>query len=199
MSTTQPPAMIYTPMATSTWSSYGIVIPDLRHFIIVNAQPGDELDELIIIDSSPTHASTIRNYNDIRSMLLDDGPAYTTLQMEFTMNIHRSLATARFLDDDDDDHEAAMVIARFIMHHEALHADGVSEEKILKRPLEIVGNGKEEEEEEGEICVICQKEYEADEMMGRLECKHGYHVECINKWLLHKNVCPICRATVSWL
>ncbi|KVH88771.1 Zinc finger, RING/FYVE/PHD-type [Cynara cardunculus var. scolymus] len=186
-------------MPTSMSSSYGIIIPDLCHFIIVNAQPGEDLDELIIINSSPTtdhQASTIHDYNHIRSMLFDNGPAYTTLQMEFTTNIHGSVATARFLDDEDEDHEASMTIARFIIHHQSLYgADGISEEKS---PVEIVGIGKEEAG--GEICVICQKAYEEYEMMGRLlECRHGYHVECINRWLLHKNVCPICRATVSWL
>ena len=26
-------------------------------------------------------------------------------------------------------------------------------------------------------------------------CKHGYHTECINKWLNTKNNCPICKST----
>ncbi|KAJ0742939.1 putative transcription factor C2H2 family [Helianthus annuus] len=31
--------------------------------------------------------------------------------------------------------------------------------------------------------------------MGRLECGHRFHAECIKRWLLSKNVCPMCRST----
>ncbi|XP_021837351.1 probable E3 ubiquitin-protein ligase ZFP1 [Spinacia oleracea] len=43
-------------------------------------------------------------------------------------------------------------------------------------------------------CIICQDEYEADEKLGTLECGHEYHLDCLKKWLLLKNVCPICKS-----
>ncbi|CAI9786965.1 unnamed protein product [Fraxinus pennsylvanica] len=49
-------------------------------------------------------------------------------------------------------------------------------------------------EEGPEICVVCQGEYEENESVGILRCGHEYHVDCITKWLLQKNVCPICKA-----
>ncbi|KVH88770.1 Zinc finger, RING/FYVE/PHD-type [Cynara cardunculus var. scolymus] len=205
---------MYSSMATTSISScsYGIIVPDMRYFFLVNAEPGQYVDRLIIYTSSTDlrqRASMIQDYNDLIS-LFNDGPAYTTLRMEFTMDVadHGSVATARVLDGDEEPYEAiSMAVARYIIHHESCCASGLIERKTLKRPFEIVRNGKqededeeEEEEEGGDICVICQKEYEAHEMMRRLECKHGYHAECISKWLLRKNVCPICRAdTVPWL
>ncbi|KAL2483437.1 E3 ubiquitin ligase BIG BROTHER-related-like [Forsythia ovata] len=51
-----------------------------------------------------------------------------------------------------------------------------------------------ENDEEPEICVVCQGEYEENESVGMLRCGHEYHVDCITKWLLQKNVCPICKA-----
>ncbi|XP_023519760.1 uncharacterized protein LOC111783108 isoform X1 [Cucurbita pepo subsp. pepo] len=43
-------------------------------------------------------------------------------------------------------------------------------------------------------CSICQQEeYDPDDKMGKLECGHGYHVECIKQWLAQKNACPVCK------
>ncbi|KAM7503962.1 hypothetical protein LguiB_002866 [Lonicera macranthoides] len=50
--------------------------------------------------------------------------------------------------------------------------------------------------EEAELsCVICQGEYEEQESIGVLNCGHKYHVDCIKKWLLVKNICPICKSS----
>ncbi|XP_021746133.1 probable E3 ubiquitin-protein ligase HIP1 [Chenopodium quinoa] len=46
-----------------------------------------------------------------------------------------------------------------------------------------------------DLCIICQDEYEDNEQLGTLECGHEYHVDCLKKWLLLKNVCPICKST----
>ncbi|GMN46380.1 hypothetical protein TIFTF001_015566 [Ficus carica] len=43
-------------------------------------------------------------------------------------------------------------------------------------------------------CSICQEEYEANDDIGKLDCGHGFHIECIKHWLAHKNTCPVCKA-----
>ncbi|KAL3818685.1 hypothetical protein ACJIZ3_004590 [Penstemon smallii] len=45
------------------------------------------------------------------------------------------------------------------------------------------------------FCVICQNDYEDEENIGTLDCEHEYHGECIKKWLLVKNTCPVCKST----
>lgn len=39
-----------------------------------------------------------------------------------------------------------------------------------------------------------QEEYEANDDMGKLDCGHGFHIDCIKHWLAHKNTCPVCKA-----
>jgi hypothetical protein len=68
---------------------------------------------------------------------------------------------------------------------------GLSEEKISEH-LHVVAIC---EGEEVDVCSICLGEYEKNEKMGRLECGHRYHPDCIKRWLLSKNVCPMCRST----
>lgn len=45
-----------------------------------------------------------------------------------------------------------------------------------------------------DICNL-QEEYKIEEELGKVKnCGHEYHVDCIKKWLLIKNACPICKA-----
>lgn len=50
-------------------------------------------------------------------------------------------------------------------------------------------------DQELNFCVICQTDYENQEKIGILECGHEYHVDCIKKWLIVKNTCPICKSS----
>ncbi|KMZ68568.1 hypothetical protein ZOSMA_237G00290 [Zostera marina] len=44
-----------------------------------------------------------------------------------------------------------------------------------------------------EPCCICQEEYFENEDVSTLDCGHNFHSMCIKKWLLQKNICPICK------
>ncbi|KAF8670257.1 hypothetical protein HU200_050790 [Digitaria exilis] len=43
-------------------------------------------------------------------------------------------------------------------------------------------------------CSVCQEEYLDGEEVGKLACKHYYHMSCIQHWLRQKNWCPICKS-----
>ncbi|XP_018493115.1 uncharacterized protein LOC108863245 [Raphanus sativus] len=47
---------------------------------------------------------------------------------------------------------------------------------------------------ETEPCTICQESFKNEEKVATLDCGHEYHAECLEKWLVVKNVCPICKA-----
>ncbi|XP_038680423.1 RING-H2 finger protein ATL79-like [Tripterygium wilfordii] len=43
-------------------------------------------------------------------------------------------------------------------------------------------------------CAICLSEFaegEGIQVLGR--CKHGFHMQCIQKWLSSQSSCPTCR------
>jgi len=43
-------------------------------------------------------------------------------------------------------------------------------------------------------CLICLSEYEPDEDVRIMSCKHAFHQPCVDKWLeVGKNNCPACR------
>lgn len=80
---------------------------------------------------------------------------------------------------------------------------GLSEEDVmnkLKTKAYLTGKTYINLEEEAPIdveaqsCIICQEEYKNQEKIGSLDCGHEYHANCLQKWLIVKNVCPICKA-----
>lgn len=48
--------------------------------------------------------------------------------------------------------------------------------------------------ETGTVCPICAERI-IDGSYLRLECKHTFHIDCINNWLSYKPMCPVCRRT----
>lgn len=51
---------------------------------------------------------------------------------------------------------------------------------------------------EMEVCAVCQVEVAASErVLACKQCDNGFHVRCLNSWLLRADSCPCCRATIA--
>lgn len=46
------------------------------------------------------------------------------------------------------------------------------------------------------ICAICLEEFRNNEFIAICRCKHLFHMNCLLEWLKHRNICPMCKATV---
>ncbi|EYU35575.1 hypothetical protein MIMGU_mgv1a010240mg [Erythranthe guttata] len=73
---------------------------------------------------------------------------------------------------------------------------GLSADAIASLPS-VNYNSKGTHEGNGDSCVICRLDYEDDDNLTVLSCKHLYHPECISNWLNINKVCPVCSAEVS--
>ncbi|KAL1819562.1 uncharacterized protein LOC108215699 isoform X1 [Daucus carota subsp. sativus] len=73
---------------------------------------------------------------------------------------------------------------------------GLSEDLIRMCVTQSIYCSSDITEEEGS-CAICLEEYKNMDDVGMLKaCLHNFHVGCIRKWLLLKNICPICKSSV---
>jgi len=50
-----------------------------------------------------------------------------------------------------------------------------------------------EEDDSAEACPICMENFQRNEEVRILPCKHKFHKKCIDKWFEEKNSCAICR------
>ena len=70
----------------------------------------------------------------------------------------------------------------------------VPEEELNKIPIQIFKENKEDIKTQNEKCTICQDEFRDNDETRLLKCKHLYHKDCIDNWLLnHSPKCPYCR------
>jgi hypothetical protein len=46
-------------------------------------------------------------------------------------------------------------------------------------------------------CVVCQSEFQKQEEIRTLPCKHSFHKDCIDQWLKINKTCPICKKDIT--
>ncbi|CAL4908714.1 unnamed protein product [Urochloa decumbens] len=78
-------------------------------------------------------------------------------------------------------------------------AGGIKKRALRSIPVEVYGGGAGAagEEEEEDVCAICLGEFADGEKVRVLpRCGHGFHVPCVDAWLLSRGSCPTCRRPV---
>ncbi|KAI6232732.1 RING-type domain-containing protein [Aphelenchoides fujianensis] len=75
------------------------------------------------------------------------------------------------------------------------------DEKRKARARAIVENLRVAEFDEAtatnDECAICMLDFEPKQLLRYLPCQHGYHVPCIDNWLLRSLTCPSCMEPVD--
>ncbi|MFS7954807.1 hypothetical protein Hanom_Chr07g00634991 [Helianthus anomalus] len=138
-------------------SSYEIIVPDSRQiFVIMKAQPGERVDNLVIINPSPAQVAMIQCYEDIQSMLFNDGgPAYTTHFIELETN-NGLVVGLISLDGSQvvDDETCAKITSSIMMYHESLRVDDLSQEMIGQEHSVKIGGKSDEAKEKEDVYGI---------------------------------------------
>lgn len=50
---------------------------------------------------------------------------------------------------------------------------------------------------EDALCAICLSPYEKNDKLRFLPCRHHFHSECIDQWLLKNKSCPFCKRLID--
>lgn len=75
----------------------------------------------------------------------------------------------------------------------------VAHDKIKELPTFHFDQKKVTDKEENDCevkCLICQCQYEENELLRRLPCGHCFHADCVDQWLMSKDCCPYCRGPI---
>ena len=89
-----------------------------------------------------------------------------------------------------DEHERDDDITNMIMR------ESMEEVKMVPASETAIESLKKVNLENGdaiERCSICLTEFDGDEEVSSMPCKHVYHQECLIQWLKTSHVCPLCR------
>ena len=49
-----------------------------------------------------------------------------------------------------------------------------------------------------EKCIICLNDFIINDNIKHFPCSHFFHEDCIIKWFLEKNSCPLCKKTYNY-
>ncbi|KAF9390202.1 hypothetical protein CPB97_009769 [Podila verticillata] len=95
---------------------------------------------------------------------------------------------------------AFVVLFLYFMWRVRLHQQQVADlaptEVVSNLPIKVFYRAKLQENDPVE-CVICLEDYEDEDELRVLPCKHQYHVACIDNWLTtRKRFCPICKRDI---
>ncbi|KAE9588411.1 hypothetical protein Lal_00003160 [Lupinus albus] len=183
--------------AISSVLSSGVVHPGSSSLL---DRPGDSEYAIAPSLRSLTGAGSGRIVSELRDVLgrMRRGGS---LRLEDVMILNQSLFPG--IADSHDRHRDMRLDVDNMSYEELLALEermgnvstGLSEETILKHLKQKKYSVETGSQHEAEPCCVCQEEYKDGDDMGSLNCGHDFHKECVKQWLMHKNLCPICKTT----
>ncbi|GBP43050.1 Protein goliath [Eumeta japonica] len=67
---------------------------------------------------------------------------------------------------------------------------------LSKIPVKSLKTEDKELQGDGECCAICIEPYKVSETLRSLPCRHDFHKNCIDPWLLEHRTCPMCKMDI---
>jgi hypothetical protein len=99
---------------------------------------------------------------------------------------------------DDDDKSYIIIIVAFLLFVSRLMclycSCNINYEPKHNRYEKIKFN---DEQEYYDTCTICLDDFDNNEKILKLTCKHIYHEKCIKTWFTKKSNCPNCNNSFS--
>ena len=72
-------------------------------------------------------------------------------------------------------------------------ADGLQASKEAAAQTAKESNHEDSGPTSNGTCAICIGDYKKGDKLRVMPCEHKFHTECIDKWLVVKNACPVCK------
>lgn len=95
------------------------------------------------------------------------------------------------VDPDELSYEELIALGEIVgTESRGLSADSIASLPSVSYKMQSAQDGN------NDSCVICRLDYEDEDTLTVLSCKHSYHSECLHNWLRINKVCPVCSAEV---
>jgi E3 ubiquitin-protein ligase BIG BROTHER-like protein len=148
---------------------------------------------------SSYHQSTNYLQDNASEYNAEDLAAITNLMAEEDPNQAMADMEEEAMDSDEMSYEALLNLGERI-------GDVKGERWAMKAKKEIaklealkfcktMAEGKDENDSCAK-CLVCQFQFEEEETIRVLPCRHYFHDECVDQWLMAKDCCPYCRQCI---
>jgi hypothetical protein len=101
-------------------------------------------------------------------------------------------------DGDGDEHHLDIIENQMI---EIATNESLNESKFTKNENVVLEETHKtfltNEEHTKEMCSVCLSNFNTNENLIQLDCKHFSHTECLNEWVKYKTECPVCRSNIK--
>lgn len=142
---------------------------------------------MIVIHQIPTTAQGFSSYAD---------SIHNTYNMFETVNMFTNSLLHNGFNIEPNTYTPE-VIYNIFDYITALENDIENAEKISKEfVLNIPETTYEQTSKLHATCVICTENFNSDDNVTELSCKHIYHPDCIRKWGKIQQKCPLCNIEI---
>lgn len=85
-----------------------------------------------------------------------------------------------------------------MLRQEAVEAIEKLKIRKYRKPRLGCGTTKQQEQAktEREVCAVCLDEFRNNQHVRTLPCDHEFHCACVDRWLLEKRTCPLCKRNI---
>lgn len=164
-------------------------------------------DEDTVSDDEERAATTqttinplISNLDEQLNALVND--IFSTNEfMNFLETLHQNFLEEAYEndnDDDDDDASSTNDIDLDVEYNYFIDTITIGGRPTVTSPLPIEFEHFSYESQDGkkDECSICLVDFETNDSVVALKCKHLFHKTCIVEWSSHKAECPNCREKI---
>nr|XP_053630546.1 RING finger protein 150-like isoform X2 [Cherax quadricarinatus] len=78
----------------------------------------------------------------------------------------------------------------------ARHLCSAAKKALAKIPVKSIKSGDKEVSADCECCAVCIEPYQVADTVRTLPCKHEFHKNCVDPWLLDHRTCPMCKMDI---
>ncbi|OAY28079.1 RING-H2 finger protein ATL16 [Manihot esculenta] len=123
--------------------------------------------------------------------------SYYIFVIKCCLNWHRVDVLRRFSLSRNRNHDDPLM-----GHSPAMETRGLDESVIRSIPIFKFKKGGNKSRDFGERslceCAVCLNEFQEDEKLRIIpNCRHVFHIDCIDVWLQNNANCPLCRNSIS--
>jgi len=155
-----------------------------------------ELHDQFLLEG--TRASSAESPQEVEELPQQQQPSTSNSVVESDSAVDDEFAISQYAADDA---YARMLQQQYydevVTSSSRYGSAGISVSKISILPTSIYRrpsfSGKIDDRE----CQVCRLAFEEGDTIRTLPCFHFYHVNCIDSWLVHKAVCPVCQTRVD--